>query len=144
MWEWRDCHCFGTVPPKPWLTPTQQTSASWAISIAWLNRRQLRSQANESHEIFGLQLLFSRKNLKEDIALLSLVEQIVLQCYGCITLSIKAFFLLITVHNTVSHRIASAKSGKTREYYIAAVELDWDYAPSGMNNAKGLKLQDDR
>lgn len=32
----------------------------------------------------------------------------------------------------------------TRTYYIAAVEKEWDYAPSGYNNIKGVKLEDDR
>ena len=32
----------------------------------------------------------------------------------------------------------------TREYYIAAVIKDWNYAPSGQNQIKGVALQDDR
>ena len=32
----------------------------------------------------------------------------------------------------------------TRKYYIAAVEEEWDYAPSGYNKVKGVKLADDR
>lgn len=28
----------------------------------------------------------------------------------------------------------------TRKYYIAAVEKEWDYAPSGYNKVKGVKL----
>ena len=32
----------------------------------------------------------------------------------------------------------------TRTYYIAAVEKEWDYAPSGYNKIKGVKLEDDR
>ena len=35
-------------------------------------------------------------------------------------------------------------SARTRKYYIAAVERDWDYAPSGLNKVKGIKLEDDR
>lgn len=31
----------------------------------------------------------------------------------------------------------------TRTYYIAAVEKEWDYAPSGYNKIKGVKLEDD-
>ncbi|KAL9973398.1 hypothetical protein ACROYT_G019854 [Oculina patagonica] len=31
----------------------------------------------------------------------------------------------------------------TRKYYIAAVERKWDYAPSGYNKVKGVKLEDD-
>ena len=32
----------------------------------------------------------------------------------------------------------------TREYYIAAVIKEWNYAPSGQNQIKGDALQDDR
>ena len=32
----------------------------------------------------------------------------------------------------------------TREYYIAAVIKEWNYAPSGQNQIKGVALQDDR
>ena len=32
----------------------------------------------------------------------------------------------------------------TRTYYIGAVEQEWDYAPSGYNKVKGVKLEDDR
>jgi len=32
----------------------------------------------------------------------------------------------------------------TRTYFIAAVEKKWDYAPSGYNKVKGVKLEDDR
>ncbi|KAJ7356219.1 hypothetical protein OS493_025972 [Desmophyllum pertusum] len=34
-------------------------------------------------------------------------------------------------------------ASKTRTYYIAAVEMKWDYAPSGYNKVKGIKLKDD-
>lgn len=32
-------------------------------------------------------------------------------------------------------------SGNVRKYYIAAEEIDWDYAPSGWDNWLGLPLQ---
>ena len=35
-------------------------------------------------------------------------------------------------------------ASKTRTYYIAAVEMKWDYAPSGYNKVKGIKLENDR
>ena len=31
-----------------------------------------------------------------------------------------------------------------REFYVGAVEREWDYAPSSMNNAKGTALSQDR
>ena len=47
-------------------------------------------------------------------------------------------FSLITLSSPV------LLSGMTRTYYIAAVERKWDYAPSGYNKVKGVKLEDDR
>ena len=35
-------------------------------------------------------------------------------------------------------------SAVTREYYLAAVIKEWNYAPSGQNQIKGVALQDDR
>ncbi|XP_068726902.1 hephaestin-like protein [Montipora capricornis] len=35
-------------------------------------------------------------------------------------------------------------SSKTRKYYIAAVERDWNYAPTGLNVVKGIQLEQDR
>lgn len=35
-------------------------------------------------------------------------------------------------------------SSTTREYYIAAVERNWNYAPSGQNKIKGVPLDQDR
>ena len=35
-------------------------------------------------------------------------------------------------------------SSEVRKHYIAAVERKWNYAPSGYNNVKGLKLDEDR
>ena len=35
-------------------------------------------------------------------------------------------------------------SSLTREYYIAAVERNWNYAPSGQNKIKGVPLDQDR
>ena len=35
-------------------------------------------------------------------------------------------------------------SAVTREYYIAAVIKEWNYAPSGQDKIKGVPLQNDR
>ena len=40
--------------------------------------------------------------------------------------------------------LSSLAASKTRTYFIAAVERKWDYAPSGYNRVKGVKLEDDR
>ena len=37
----------------------------------------------------------------------------------------------------------SLTTPRKRTYYIAAVEVDWDYAPSGRNILRGVKLEDD-
>ena len=50
--------------------------------------------------------------------------------------------LLAFTKQSVGHSLKP--EGRTRTYYIAAVEQDWDYAPSGLNKAKGIKLADDR
>lgn len=34
--------------------------------------------------------------------------------------------------------------GKVREFFIAAEELEWNYAPSGLNKFNGLPLEDDK
>ena len=36
------------------------------------------------------------------------------------------------------------RPSRTRDYYIAAVEKDWNYAPTGLNNVKGIPLVNDR
>ena len=33
-------------------------------------------------------------------------------------------------------------SGKVRHYYIAAVEVEWDYAPSGQEVLEGIPLEE--
>jgi FtsP/CotA-like multicopper oxidase with cupredoxin domain len=43
-------------------------------------------------------------------------------------------------NSTVDESVASA--GRTRTYYIAADELVWDYAPSGMNLITGMPFDD--
>ena len=43
---------------------------------------------------------------------------------------------------TLSSPVVS--SSMERTYFIAAVERKWDYAPSGYNKVKGVKLEDDR
>ena len=35
-------------------------------------------------------------------------------------------------------------SARTRHYYIAAVEKDWNYASTGFNMVKGVQLEHDR
>ena len=39
--------------------------------------------------------------------------------------------------------ILGHSNGIDRNYYIAAVEEKWDYAPSGINKLTGVSLDDD-
>ena len=63
-------------------------------------------------------------------------------------LTIAALSMLIVVCGSVAHespREPNPTGGQTRTYYIAADELDWDYAPSGTDQIHGEKyhFQDD-
>jgi hypothetical protein len=44
---------------------------------------------------------------------------------------------LLVVLSLYGLRTESAKASDTREYYIAADEVEWDYAPLGINNISG-------
>jgi FtsP/CotA-like multicopper oxidase with cupredoxin domain len=41
-----------------------------------------------------------------------------------------------------THAAAVAPAGKTRTYYVAADEVNWDYAPSGRDEAMGMDFDD--
>ena len=43
-----------------------------------------------------------------------------------------------------AHMAETSPKGKVRQYFVAAVERRWDYAPSGVNQAKGVELEQDR
>ena len=45
--------------------------------------------------------------------------------------------------NTCNKPISRFSSQKTRKFYIAAVEEEWDYAPDGKNNINGMDLDKD-
>ena len=40
------------------------------------------------------------------------------------------------------HAAANATAGKTRTYYVAADEVQWDYAPSGRDEAMGMDFDE--
>ena len=42
--------------------------------------------------------------------------------------------------NTCNRNPELKTSGKTRDYYIAAIEMEWDYAPTGLDALDGKKL----
>lgn len=56
----------------------------------------------------------------------------------------KSYLVRVSLVLFVISLCAAAVSSTTRTYFIAAVERKWDYAPSGYNKVKGLKLEDDR
>ena len=57
----------------------------------------------------------------------------------------KSLAVLVCLASSVITLFSSGVSSSTRRtYFIAAVERKWDYAPSGYNKVKGVKLEDDR
>lgn len=58
--------------------------------------------------------------------------------------TMKSFAVRVCLVFFVISLCAPAVSSTTRTYFIAAVERKWDYAPSGYNKVKGVKLEDDR
>ena len=50
------------------------------------------------------------------------------------------FFKLTAVLVLFSTVVFGQSAGKTRTYYIAADEVDWDYAPGGVNKMMGMKF----
>ncbi|KAL9973399.1 hypothetical protein ACROYT_G019855 [Oculina patagonica] len=54
---------------------------------------------------------------------------------SCVVFCSLVFFVITMFYVSVA--------SKTRKYYITAVERKWNYAPSGYNKVKGVKLEDD-
>ena len=50
-------------------------------------------------------------------------------------------FKLAAVFVLLSPIAFGQSSGKTRTYYIAADEVDWDYAPGGINKMMGMNFE---
>ena len=50
-------------------------------------------------------------------------------------------FKLAALFILLSSIALGQSSGKTRTYYIAADEVDWDYAPGGINRMMGMKFE---
>ena len=50
------------------------------------------------------------------------------------------FLKLAAVLVLFSSIVFGQSAGKTRDYYIAADEVDWDYAPGGVNKMMGMKF----
>ena len=50
--------------------------------------------------------------------------------------------LLFSAHPASIHAASPAPAGNTRTYYVAADEVQWDYAPSGRDEAMGMEFDD--
>jgi len=49
-------------------------------------------------------------------------------------------FAVFCLHGVASSAATAKDAGKTRTYYVAADELNWDYAPSGRDEAMGMEF----
>ncbi len=52
--------------------------------------------------------------------------------------SCAALFFLVLATVPALHAAPAARAGKTRIYYVAADEVQWDYAPTGRDEAMGM------
>jgi len=55
-------------------------------------------------------------------------------------MNISACFKFAALLTLLSTLAVAQSPGKTRTYYIAADEVDWDYAPGGINKMMGMKF----
>jgi hypothetical protein len=58
-------------------------------------------------------------------------------CCLCLTLVLSPFLGVAMA----SEGAQNAAPGKVHVYYVAADEVEWDYAPSGMNKMMGMKFE---
>lgn len=64
-----------------------------------------------------------------------------------LVLCLKSLFVYSAIIQIVKEArvVDGRKTGSNvRKFFIAAVEQEWDYAPSGKNQAKGIDLEQDR
>jgi len=50
--------------------------------------------------------------------------------------------IVLCAHAVPSYAASTVPAGKTRTYYVAADEVQWDYAPSGRDEAMGMEFDD--
>ena len=50
--------------------------------------------------------------------------------------------IVLCAHAVPSYAASTVPAGKTRTYYVAADEVQWDYAPSGRHEAMGMEFDD--
>lgn len=56
----------------------------------------------------------------------------------------EAYFRVLDCNNSSRPTEKNSLDGKLREVFIAAEEVEWDYAPSGFNFLSGTNLTADR
>ena len=50
--------------------------------------------------------------------------------------------IVLCAHPVLLHAASAPPAGKTRTYYVAADEVQWDYAPSGRDEAMGMEFDE--
>jgi FtsP/CotA-like multicopper oxidase with cupredoxin domain len=50
--------------------------------------------------------------------------------------------IVLCAHAVPSYAASTVPAGKTRTYYVAADEVQWDYAPSGRDEAMGMEFDE--
>ncbi len=64
------------------------------------------------------------------------------QALRCIALGAICLTATLSALTAPLHAAPAAQAGKTRTYYVAADEVNWDYAPSGRDEAMGMPFDD--
>ncbi len=59
-----------------------------------------------------------------------------------ITAGAISLYVILCLQAISVHAAPPAHAGKTRTYYVAADEVQWDYAPSGRDEAMGMPFDD--
>ena len=52
------------------------------------------------------------------------------------------FGIILCAHPVLLHAASAPPAGKTRTYYVAADEVQWDYTPSGRDEAMGMEFDE--
>src|SRR5271156_467192 len=50
--------------------------------------------------------------------------------------------IVLCAHSFLLHAASAPPKGKTRTYYVAADEVQWDYTPSGRDEAMGMEFDE--
>ncbi len=61
---------------------------------------------------------------------------------GSTMVALYLFILALSAHPVQIHAAAAEPAGTTRTYFVAADEVNWDYAPSGRDEAMGMDFDE--